>query len=85
MITSSASRSCRGLRGSSLTCLRVSLQPNHEQGREKALGGGVPADAIVVADVAKGQTPELDAAMQGAQALIIASSAVPQVSSGLPV
>ncbi len=40
----------------------------------------MPADAVVVADVAKGQTPELDAAMQGAQALIIASSAVPQVS-----
>ena len=53
---------------------------HHEQGKEKALGGGVPADAVVVADIAKGQTPELDAAMQGAQALIIASSAVPQVS-----
>ncbi len=43
------------------------------------------ADAVVVADIAKGQTPELDAAMQGAQALIIASSAVPQVSFSLAV
>ena len=49
------------------------------QGKQKAVSSGVPADAVVVADVAKGRTPELDAALKGADSLIIATSAVPQV------
>ncbi len=45
----------------------------------------MPADALMVADVAKGRTPELDAAMDGADALIIASSAVPQARAALHI
>lgn len=59
--------------------------PAHRaQGKAKVVSSGAPADAVAVADVAKGRTAEMNAAMAGASALIIASSAVPQVPYAAP-
>ena len=41
----------------------------------------IPEGRISVADISKGQTPELDAAMKGIQALIICTSAMPKMVS----
>ena len=49
----------------------------------------IPEGRISVADISKGPSPELDAAMKGIQALIICTSAMPKMVSppkvGYPV
>lgn len=51
------------------------------QSAQKVMRNGAPDDAVFVADVALGSSGSLDAALKGADALIIATSAVPQVRS----
>ena len=49
------------------------------QSAQKVVRNGAPGDAVFVADVALGRSGALDSALQGSDALIIATSAVPQV------
>ena len=61
----------------------VPLDPggSRVQSAQKVMRNGAPDDAVFVADVALGSSGSLDAALEGADALIIATSAVPQVPS----
>lgn len=49
------------------------------QSAQKVVRSGAPSDAVFVADVALGRSGALDTALQSSDALIIATSAVPQV------